>query len=57
MQVWYVDNTAISGKLQMIATAVCIIIEKVPEQGYYMEPEKSLLICKASVTEVELRVL
>ena len=46
-----------SVKLYMIATTKRIIVEKGPEQGYYMELETSLLICKDSRMEADLEVL
>ena len=44
-------------KLRMIAAEARVILEKDPERGYYMEPEKSILICNDFVTEADLGVL
>ena len=46
-----------AGKLQMIAASACLILEKGLERNYYMEPEKSILICNDSLTDADLAVL
>ena len=41
----------------MIVATTVIIMKKGLERGYYMDPEKFLLICKDFMTEADLAML
>ena len=57
VQAWYAYNAAMDDKIHMIAATESIIMEKRPKQGYYIDPEKFLLIYKDTVTGANLGLL
>jgi hypothetical protein len=57
LQPWYADDAAMAGPLSGIGRATRLLEEFGPARGYFAEPEKSLLICRAAVTEADLSVL
>jgi hypothetical protein len=57
LQPWYADDAAMAGPLSGIGRATRLLAEYGPARGYFAEPAKSLLICKAAVTEADLSAL
>jgi hypothetical protein len=47
-QPWYADDAAMSGPCSEIARAMALLETLGPARGYYPEPAKSIVICRAS---------
>ena len=54
---WYADDAALAGPLVRIAEAKQLLLDHGPARGYYMDPEKSVLICSPELTEEDLAPL
>ena len=54
---WYADDAALAGLLLEIGWAAQLIMKHSPDQGYYMEPAKSVLVCSPHTWDVDLNAL
>ena len=54
---WYADDAALAGPLSAINQATELIVAHGPARGYYMEPDKSVLICSPTLPESALTAL
>ena len=54
---WYANDACLAGGLGSIGPAVDLILKHGPARGYFMEPEKSVLVCSASLPESALEGL
>ena len=46
---WYADDACLAGKIRSIGPAVDLIMKHGPARGYFMEPDKSILVCAESL--------
>jgi len=50
-QPWYADDCAMSGTSTSIAKAMVLLLKLGPQRGYFPEPSKSIIVCRADCQE------